>query len=135
MVVYPDIYALTGSGSGQHGDDEGQAQAGDMSRYHRRPPQPHVQPEVPRTRPLSHRAVLHIRPHAAEPPPARWLPAGCKRWANTERRGACAAGTLHELHYYLVKKMKIRTAPAHTDNPMNMTLVKLDTTTPSTSGV
>lgn len=55
---------LTGSGSGQQGDDEGQAQSGDMSRYHRRPPQPHVQPVVPHPQPLSHGAVLHIRPHA-----------------------------------------------------------------------
>ncbi|KAG7229504.1 hypothetical protein INR49_031928 [Caranx melampygus] len=50
----------------QQGDDEGQAQPGDMSRYHRCPPQPHVQPVVPHPQPLSHGAVLYIRPHAAD---------------------------------------------------------------------
>lgn len=42
---------------------------------------------------------------ALKPPPAR-LPAdsvGRPRCAETERRGACAAGTPHELHDHLVK--------------------------------
>lgn len=99
LYIQTSSCSLTGSGSGQQGDDEGQAQAGDMSRYHRRPPQPHIQPEVPHPQPLSHRAVLHIRPHAAEPPaglPAHSGP--CERGAETEKRGACSSVTLRELH-------------------------------------
>lgn len=61
MTVIKHSYTtLTGSGSGQQGEDERQAQAGDMSRYHRHSPQPHVQPEVPHPQALSHRAVLHV---------------------------------------------------------------------------
>lgn len=101
VCVQASICPLTGSWSGQQGDDEGQAQAGDMSRYHRRPPEPHIEPVVPHPQPLSHRAVFHIRRHAAGPParsPAH--SGGCRRCAETERRGgASAVGTLYELHH------------------------------------
>lgn len=135
VCLQTNIYPLTGSGSGQQGDDEGQAQTGDMSRYHRRPPQPHIQPEVPHPQPLSHRAVLHIRPHGAEPPPAG-LPAdsgGCTGCAETERRGAGSAGTLHELHDHFVKVEEQSSTDRQSDG---LTLVKLHTmTTHVTSGL
>lgn len=84
--VARSVFPLTCSGSGQQGEGEGQAQAGDMSRYHRRPPQPHVQPEFPHPQPLSHRAVLHIRPHAAEPRARR---VNQEHWNGDRRRVSC----------------------------------------------
>lgn len=77
MVLSP----LTGPGPGQQADGEGQAQAGDMSRDHRRPAQPHIQPEVPHPQPLSHRAVLHIGRHAAELLPGYLPTAAAERTA------------------------------------------------------
>lgn len=38
-----------------------------MRRYRRRSPQPHIEPEVPHPQALSHRAVLHVRRHTADP--------------------------------------------------------------------
>lgn len=112
------VYLLTGSRSGQQEDGEGQAQAGDMSRYHRRPPQPHVQPEFPHPQPLSHRTVLHIRPHAAEPParlPAR--SSASTRCTESKIPGACGVKTLHELHNDTAVRRKTRAATGHTAHP------------------
>lgn len=38
-----------------------------MRRYRGRSPQPHIQPVLPHPQALSHRAVLHIRRHTADP--------------------------------------------------------------------
>lgn len=67
-------HSLTCSGSWQQGDGEGQAQAGDMSRHHCRPPQPHIEPVLPHPQSVSQRTVLHVRPHAAGRLPAHF---GC----------------------------------------------------------
>lgn len=82
---------LTGPRSGQQGDDEGQAEPGDVSRGHRRPAEPHVEPVVPHAQPLSHRAVLHVWRHAADPPPGyRRRPAGVEAEVKPSRHGTCS---------------------------------------------
>lgn len=60
-------HGLTGSGSGNDGDDGGQTDTGEMRRCHGRPPQPHVQPILPHPQAFSHRAVLHGRRHTVDP--------------------------------------------------------------------
>lgn len=90
---------LTGSRSGEQRDRESQAQAGDMSRYHRRSPQPHVEPEFPHPQPLSHRTVLGVGPHPAEPPLR--LPGGNSartRCTVKEIGGSRDVNKLRELH-------------------------------------